>query len=529
MAKDWSNGASVNSQLISCSDNSIIYDSERQALDNRGNTVQSNDLSKAVLIPVKKSGDPSQYYLKVNKKRSDAGGRVSAGEIITGYFSPFLAEVYEYVTVGLNGSGVDESAYLMECLGVGQYTNLYQILDAIKCGSLSLDETDKARIALSALLGIRDLYRLGFAHCDIKPPNYFIATDLNGRYYVKLGDYDTALSTTTEAAQPFKAGTVCYCSPAIYTGLYRWFNTLHDIFSYGAVLYEIYTGERLFCEKNEYGFFVTFVNSTGDCQRLRFVDNSDFVNCRLIMRANGYTSQSAPDYADNSLTKIAASRINDHALKEIIEKCVCAFNLQECKGWGVNPRQAAEDGLVVIDKVVNALVGYLESKGINASELLPNELSFPSPELGSFSIDTVKYSMTAVSSSGIDSQEMLCWVQRGATSISNSNSGPTIYCRGFAHRVPVPQIHGCEWLSHGAGISTEIVYNSVDGYDYILIYSGLDGKLQYEIIAPQIFTSFVGGSMSCPHGSIPSGTSLDFVAYDEKNNSGILLSVKEGT
>ena len=114
-----------------------------------------------------------------------------------------------------------------------------------------LTEAEAMTIALQAAEGLAEAHRLGVLHRDIKPANIMLGV----RGQVKVMDFGLALreavcatdaSTTQTIDMPSGqiSGTLPYMSPEQLRG--EPLDVRADIFSFGAVLYEMYTGRRAF-------------------------------------------------------------------------------------------------------------------------------------------------------------------------------------------------------------------------------------------------------------------------------------------
>jgi tetratricopeptide (TPR) repeat protein/TolB-like protein len=120
--------------------------------------------------------------------------------------------------------------------------------DKIKAGALPLAEV--ARLGIQLADGLAAAHDRGIIHCDLKPHNLILTPD--GR--LKILDFglarrvrpeisgDLTRSITVETGPV--AGTVPYMSPEQLTGQST--DARSDIFSAGAVLYELATGQRAF-------------------------------------------------------------------------------------------------------------------------------------------------------------------------------------------------------------------------------------------------------------------------------------------
>ena len=116
--------------------------------------------------------------------------------------------------------------------------------NAIKQG---LNSAQKEDIATQLLEGIAFLHQHNVVHRDLKPSNILIVRD--GDEVIPLIT-DFGLSKATESGEEsvfsnsFGGGTQRYGSPEQLQGKPLRLNT--DLWSYGAILYELFTGEQLF-------------------------------------------------------------------------------------------------------------------------------------------------------------------------------------------------------------------------------------------------------------------------------------------
>ena len=87
----------------------------------------------------------------------------------------------------------------------------------------------------------------GFVHRDIKPANIL----LERLEHPCLADFGLALRDEDIGKGPRYAGTPAYMSPEQARGEGHRVDGRSDIFSLGAVLYELLTGRRLFCSESQ--------------------------------------------------------------------------------------------------------------------------------------------------------------------------------------------------------------------------------------------------------------------------------------
>jgi eukaryotic-like serine/threonine-protein kinase len=149
---------------------------------------------------------------------------------------PNIETIYDFA----DQDGVD---FLVMELIPGQALN-----DKIKAGPLPLPEV--ARVGIQLTDGLAAAHDHGIIHCDLKPHNLILTPD--GR--LKILDFGLArrvrpeisgdLTRTISVETGPISGTVPYMSPEQLTGQNT--DARSDIFSVGAVLYELATGQRAF-------------------------------------------------------------------------------------------------------------------------------------------------------------------------------------------------------------------------------------------------------------------------------------------
>jgi tetratricopeptide (TPR) repeat protein/tRNA A-37 threonylcarbamoyl transferase component Bud32 len=120
--------------------------------------------------------------------------------------------------------------------------------EKVKSGPLALAEI--SRLALQLCEGLSAAHEQGIIHCDLKPHNIFVTPDgwlkildfgLARRVHSEIvGDSTRSVSVDTATV----SGTVPYMSPEQLSGQATDART--DIYSTGAVLYELATGQRAF-------------------------------------------------------------------------------------------------------------------------------------------------------------------------------------------------------------------------------------------------------------------------------------------
>ena len=113
------------------------------------------------------------------------------------------------------------------------------------CQGLTADQ--KEDIAVQLLKGIDFLHQHNVVHRDLKPGNILIVRDGN-RIIPLITDFGLSKSANagdgSVFSNSFGGGTQRYSSPEQLQGKPLRFNT--DLWSYGSILYELFTGEQLF-------------------------------------------------------------------------------------------------------------------------------------------------------------------------------------------------------------------------------------------------------------------------------------------
>ncbi len=113
-------------------------------------------------------------------------------------------------------------------------------------GAIAVDAT--VAIVVAVLRGLHQAHALGIIHRDIKPSNIFLATEPDNVIIPKLLDFGIAKSKDVRAISLTQdgevLGTPAYMSPEQVRGGDVGVGT--DIFSMGAVLYEMLTGDLAF-------------------------------------------------------------------------------------------------------------------------------------------------------------------------------------------------------------------------------------------------------------------------------------------
>jgi len=129
-----------------------------------------------------------------------------------------------------------------------------QPLDRLIAGR-GLPAKEALGYAVQVASALAAAHAAGIVHRDVKPPNIMVARAPSGPCQVKVLDFGLAkltergapsetASTLTATQQGVVLGTVAYMSPEQAEG--RLVDARSDVFSFGAVLYEMLSGRRPF-------------------------------------------------------------------------------------------------------------------------------------------------------------------------------------------------------------------------------------------------------------------------------------------
>ncbi len=150
---------------------------------------------------------------------------------------PHIAQMYDFA--------FDDAGRGFIVMEYVEGISLQEMLERAGAPSLRLS-LDLAR---QTLTGLGFLHRKGIVHRDISPDNIMVAWDEFGQPMVKLIDLGIAkviTSTTALTVSGTFLGKLLYASPEQFGSSPDKVDQRSDIYSFGVVLYELFTGNRPF-------------------------------------------------------------------------------------------------------------------------------------------------------------------------------------------------------------------------------------------------------------------------------------------
>lgn len=169
---------------------------------------------------------------------------------ILGIRHPNIVAAYDFGTLP-NG----DSFLVMDLI---EGTTLEKLIDA----HTAIDTNEMIMIALQIASGLREAHRCGILHRDLKPSNIMLV-GLPGSFFVKIVDFGLAKPVSgdeelrlTNSGQLL--GTPLYMSPEQCAGLE--IDQRSDLYSFGCVLYELFTGQAPFLGENALRVIYMHVN-----------------------------------------------------------------------------------------------------------------------------------------------------------------------------------------------------------------------------------------------------------------------------
>ncbi|HJV23838.1 MAG TPA: protein kinase [Holophagaceae bacterium] len=110
--------------------------------------------------------------------------------------------------------------------------------------ALELTLEQKVMVLRDAALGVHEAHRVGIIHRDLKPSNILVEVDEDGTDHAYVMDFGLAHEWNTEATETGSVlGTPAYMSPEQARGEVSRLDRRSDVYSLGATLYAVITGQ----------------------------------------------------------------------------------------------------------------------------------------------------------------------------------------------------------------------------------------------------------------------------------------------
>jgi eukaryotic-like serine/threonine-protein kinase len=163
-----------------------------------------------------------------------------------------------------------------------------------RTGSITINEG--LAILKQMAAGLAAIHAAGIVHRDIKPNNIMLDGHGSG-VRLCITDFGLARAYKGEASHPgseLAAGTPDYMAPELHQGLEP--SQASDLFAFGVVLHQVFTGERPFLTADKSSIIVSpRLNSSGIpsfCAKLitECLDHDPQRRCQAFVRALGFTA-----------------------------------------------------------------------------------------------------------------------------------------------------------------------------------------------------------------------------------------------
>jgi serine/threonine protein kinase len=192
-------------------------------------------------------------YSIVRKHREEKTGKVRAVKSVEKSGYPSHAREFNIMAI-LNKP--EYRSLFVEFLGWFEDSDrLYIAMECFEQGDLRkqldgpLPEEVVQRITRQVIKGLQVMHENGIAHRDLKPDNIFVVS--MSPVWVKLGDFGISKRIHSGTAYRSRVCTDYYAAPEVLgidsTSESSIYTNAVDMWSLGCVVYELLTGEKLFC------------------------------------------------------------------------------------------------------------------------------------------------------------------------------------------------------------------------------------------------------------------------------------------
>ena len=173
----------------------------------------------------------------------DRSGRVLALKVYRGDNRAFISEIGKVVHLV---EKLGNTPYIVSIVDYGVQPAPYIVMEYypanlrifIENPILNASPIDRLKIMLKISKVMTYAVSIGVHHGDLKPENILVRDD-QGRYYPVVADWGGGF-------------TPCYSAPEVYRSGHKMVTEKSDVWSFGVILYEIYTQKRLFKDEADY-------------------------------------------------------------------------------------------------------------------------------------------------------------------------------------------------------------------------------------------------------------------------------------
>ena len=137
----------------------------------------------------------------------------------------------------------DNNFYIL--MEYGGNSDLKKFIEGYKDRETYIDEKVIKDIIIQICHGLKDIHNAKIIHRDLSPDNIFI----NENNKIKIGDFGiaTIINESNDSINE-QIGKIYYTAPEVENG--RPYNTKVDIYSLGCIIYELFTLNEYFKDKN---------------------------------------------------------------------------------------------------------------------------------------------------------------------------------------------------------------------------------------------------------------------------------------
>ncbi|CAK58996.1 unnamed protein product (macronuclear) [Paramecium tetraurelia] len=177
----------------------------------------------------------------------------------------------------------------------------YQYMQTPQYQNLSYEEKNLCFIQM--MEGLEQLHQLGLFHRDVKPENFVYVKGPTNEITIKLIDFGLVKENKENMFQTSKVGTPYYMAPEVFGNQNNSYDKSVDIWSLGAIWYELLTNDTFFQGNRQEEIFYKIVNIS-----------QEEINRQI--QQNDSIKEKEKHFIKSMLQKVPSQRIQ---LKEVIQ------------------------------------------------------------------------------------------------------------------------------------------------------------------------------------------------------------------